>query len=57
MQYNVREKTVMIMGISVSKYKCIHCSKIVERESNKKWIKSFCISMDKRVRLQLIKEE
>ena len=26
----------------MNNYKCIHCNKILERKSNKKWIKSFC---------------
>jgi hypothetical protein len=32
-------------------YKCAHCKKIVKRESNKKWIKSYCVETNKNVRL------
>jgi DNA-directed RNA polymerase subunit RPC12/RpoP len=35
-----------------NKYKCIHCGKVVERESEKKWIKSWCDEKGKDVRLQ-----
>ena len=37
------------------KYKCKHCGKIVERESTKKWIKSWCETTQKYVHLK--KEE
>ena len=35
-----------------NKYKCIHCGKVVERESEKMWIKSWCDKVGKNVRLQ-----
>lgn len=35
-------------------YKCKHCGKIVYRESNKKWLKSYCIDSGKYVRLMLV---
>ena len=38
-----------------NKYKCIHCGIVTERESKKKWIKSYCEKADQYVRLQLIK--
>ena len=38
--------------MKVNKYKCVHCKKIVERESDKQWIKSYCDEVDKKVRLQ-----
>ncbi|OQB03122.1 MAG: VRR-NUC domain protein [Parcubacteria group bacterium ADurb.Bin216] len=34
-----------------NKYKCNHCGAIVERESNKQWIKSYCENTDKDVHL------
>ena len=37
-----------------NKYKCKHCNKIVTRESNKKWIKSYCVEKEKYTRLILI---
>lgn len=37
-------------------YKCTHCNKILERNSNKKWIPSICSNVGKRVRLQLINQ-
>ena len=41
----------------MAKYKCVHCNQIVERESNKKWIPSYCDITGKDVRLQRIKED
>jgi len=37
-----------------NKYKCIHCNKIVIRENDKKWIKSYCEQTDQEVRIQLV---
>jgi len=39
-----------------NKYRCVHCKQIVERESSKKWIPSYCDRTGKNVRLQLIKK-
>jgi len=39
-----------------NKYRCVHCKKIVERKSDKQWIKSLCGQTGKMVRLQLIKK-
>lgn len=41
--------------LAVRAYKCTHCGKIVDRESNKKWIKSYCDETGKDVRLMLVK--
>ena len=41
--------------MKTNNYKCIHCKKIVKRESTKKWIKSYCETTGKNVRLQIIK--
>ena len=41
--------------LAVRAYKCNHCGKIVNRESNKKWIKSYCDATGKDVRLLLVK--
>jgi hypothetical protein len=48
-----------IMGITqtnrimkTNKYKCVHCKKVVERDSSKQWIKSYCVETGKTVRLQ-----
>jgi len=35
-------------------YKCPQCNKILERESVKKWIESYCYETGKNVRLQKI---
>lgn len=35
-----------------SKYKCTHCGVIVDRDSEKQWIKSYCAKTNKYVRLQ-----
>jgi len=39
------------------KYKCPYCKKILERESKKQWIKSYCVLKDGYIRLQIIREE
>ena len=39
----------------MSKYFCKHCKAIVERDSDKQWIKSYCDKTGKNVHLQLIK--
>jgi len=39
---------------AVRAYKCVHCGKTVERESLKKWIKSYCEETEKSVRLMLV---
>jgi ribosomal protein L37AE/L43A len=36
-------------------YKCKHCKKTIERESNKFWIKSYCEETGKTVHLILQK--
>lgn len=38
-----------------NKYHCKHCGKVVERDSDKAWIKSYCDKTGKNV--HLIKEE
>ena len=38
--------------MKTNKYKCVHCNKVVKRESDKKWIKSYCDETGKNVRLQ-----
>lgn len=40
----------------VNKYKCSKCKKIVERESDKYWIKSFCKTINDYSRLIKIKK-
>ena len=35
----------------MTKYYCKHCGKILERESTKKWIKSYCSETGKNVRI------
>ena len=39
----------------MAKYHCKHCGQTVERDSNKKWIKSYCEETGKVV--HLIKKE
>jgi len=41
----------------MAKYQCPLCKKIVERESMKQWIKSYCEKTGKNTRLQRIKSE
>lgn len=38
--------------MKTNKYKCVHCNKVVKRESDKQWIKSYCDETGKNVRLQ-----
>lgn len=40
----------------MAKYRCKHCKKVVERDSDKQWIKSYCEETGKNVRLQRVKE-
>lgn len=41
--------------LAVRAYKCTHCGKVVNRESNKKWIKSYCDETGQYIRLMLVK--
>jgi hypothetical protein len=41
--------------LAVRAYKCNHCGKVVNRESNKKWIKSYCDETGKTIRLMFVK--
>jgi hypothetical protein len=41
----------------VNRYSCKHCGAIVERNSDKAWIKSWCDKMGKDVHLKLIKND
>lgn len=36
-------------------YRCPHCGKIVKRDSNKQWLKSWCDKIGRDARLQKIK--
>jgi hypothetical protein len=36
------------------KYRCAHCGRTVRRESDKKWIESYCLPTGKNVRLQRV---
>ena len=38
----------------MAKYRCPGCKKIVERDSEKGWIKSYCEKSGKNVRLQRV---
>lgn len=38
------------------KYKCKHCGKVVLRDSQKKWINSYCEETGKMARLWRLKE-
>lgn len=39
------------MNPTKNKYRCRHCKKVVERESEKRWIKSWCEETCKNVHL------
>jgi len=38
-------------------YRCKHCKKLIKRDSNKKWIKSWCVKTDKDVHITLVKRK
>jgi phage FluMu protein Com len=40
----------------VSAYRCKHCGKTVQRDSDKAWIKSYCDDTDRDVHLMRVKE-
>lgn len=41
----------------MNKYRCKHCNKTLKRDSNKKWIKSYCEKTGKDVHLILIERK
>ena len=41
----------------MNKYKCKHCKKIVERDSEKQWIKSYCEETGKNTHIIKLKEK
>lgn len=40
----------------MSKYRCVHCEAILERNSTKAWVKSVCNAAGRYVRLMRIKK-
>ena len=38
----------------MAKYRCKHCRKIMDRDSDKQWIKSYCETTGKNARLQRV---
>jgi hypothetical protein len=40
----------------MNKYRCKHCKKTIERDSDKYWIKSYCQETDQEVRLIKVQE-
>lgn len=36
------------------KYRCVHCGKVLLRESNKQWVKSTCDTTGKTVHMQRV---
>jgi phage FluMu protein Com len=41
----------------MNKYKCKHCGKAITRQSSKQWIKSYCETAGKSVRITIIKTQ
>jgi len=41
----------------MAKYKCKHCGMIVDRDSKKLWIKSYCTKTDKHVHLVRVNQK
>jgi phage FluMu protein Com len=39
----------------MSRYRCKHCGKVVERDSNKAWVKSWCDKTQRDVHLTRVK--
>lgn len=50
-------KMQKILINAVRAYKCKHCGQIVNRESEKQWIKSYCDEIGFKVRLMLVKHD
>lgn len=42
---------------NINQYKCKHCLIIVERESTKQWIKSYCSLEGRNTHLMLLKQQ
>ena len=42
--------------VTMNKYRCVHCKKIVKRESTKQWIESYCEETGRIVHLMLVKK-
>ena len=45
----------MAKNIKPTKYRCVHCGKIILRNSNKAWVESYCDKKDRMVHLQRVK--
>jgi DNA-directed RNA polymerase subunit RPC12/RpoP len=45
------EEDEVVEETGLPKYKCKHCGKTFERDSDKKWIKSYCSDTGKNVRI------
>jgi hypothetical protein len=43
--------------MKTNNYKCPKCNKVITRESEKQWIRSYCGSTGEDVRLQIIKDD
>lgn len=41
----------------MSKYRCSLCGKVIERDSDKQWIRSYCEETKKLTRILKLKEE
>ena len=41
----------------MNKYRCCHCKKVVNRASEKRWVKSFCEATGRTVHLVLVTSE
>ncbi|HET6917245.1 MAG TPA: hypothetical protein VFH56_14220 [Acidimicrobiales bacterium] len=42
---------------SMNSYRCNHCGKVVARDSEKRWIKSYCEATGKMTRLWLVRDK
>ena len=40
----------------MTQYRCKHCGKVIQRDSNKAWITSYCLSQGKLVRIVKLKK-
>lgn len=41
----------------MNSYRCNHCGKVVARDSEKRWIKSYCEATGKMTRLWLVRDK
>lgn len=41
----------------MNRYRCVHCERILKRDSEKQWVQSFCVVTGRNVHLQRLPED